>query len=170
MSNSNQNTKTRNDSPMDVFMNMGNFSPMINADPEDQHMVKNLAESLVDARADIISRSHNSKLSALRAQNPFVPIVSFPSSALTYLMAAGIPINIAIPSDAQFCKIVSDSIIYVNRNGNAQLPVAFTNATDSQNGSVMNPDDSYLYCGEMQGFSAISASNANISVWFFKQL
>jgi hypothetical protein len=61
-------------------------------------------------------QSVNERFLALRANNPYVTIVQFPSYVISGLLAFGAAVDVAIPSGAQYCAITSTGGLWVSRS------------------------------------------------------
>lgn len=133
---------------------------------ENQDVVDTSAAQALDSLAH---RMSNPKLMALRCQNPFIDIMPFPNKVVSVLLAAGVPQDITIPSQAKLVRFSGNGEYYVSRNGNAQIPDGTPNTSDS--GSIMNPENNYWYVEEIQSLSVVSAiASVRLTVEFFSQM
>lgn len=126
----------------------------------------NAQQLMVDKH--LAGASFNFKLATIRAQLPGVSIATFPNMTTTVLLGANVAQDISVRAGCKLAKIASDAVIYVSRNGNANVPVA--GAGDHLSGAFIPDRQSYYYVDELQSFSVVSASAANVTVEWFDQL
>jgi hypothetical protein len=122
-----------------------------------------------DMLANYAQRMSNPNLSALRAQNPFLPIVPFPNSIINVMLpAGGSPIDVFLPEGTKYINIRATGEYFVSRNGNAQIPTS----TISNDGRGCSFDSSqYVYVEELHSFSIISSvANNAVCISCYQQL
>jgi hypothetical protein len=123
----------------------------------------------VDTLVEVSQRMSNPKLSALRAQNPFLPIVPFPNSIINVMLpAGGSPLDIYLPEGTKYINIRATGEYFVSRNGNAQIPTS----SISNDGRGCSFDSSqYVYVEELRSFSIISSvANNSVCISCYQQL
>jgi hypothetical protein len=123
----------------------------------------------VDTLVEVSQRMSNPKLSALRAQNPFLPIVPFPNSIINVMLpAGGSPLDIYLPEGTKYINIRATGEYFVSRNGNAQIPTSSV----SNDGRGCSFDSSqYVYVEELRSFSIISSvANNSVCISCYQQL
>jgi hypothetical protein len=123
----------------------------------------------IDTLVEVSQRMSNPKLSALRAQNPFLPIVPFPNSIINVMLpAGGSPVDIYLPEGTKYINIRATGEYFVSRNGNAQIPTS----SISNDGRGCSFDSSqYVYVEELRSFSIISSvANNSVCVSCYQQL
>jgi hypothetical protein len=123
----------------------------------------------VDTLVEVSQRMSNPKLSALRAQNPFLPIVPFPNSIINVMLpAGGSPLDIYLPEGTKYINIRATGEYFVSRNGNAQIPTS----SISNDGRGCSFDSSqYVYVEELRSFSIISSVASNsVCISCYQQL
>lgn len=129
-----------------------------------------LAANVVGTLDDFSNRMFNPKLAALRAQNPFLPILGFPNAGYSVQLQPGVAVDVNLPSDVKMIFISGDQVYYVSRNGQAQVPKAPTQGQGEYNtGSYQNPEGTFLYVEEVSQLSFISPVTCNLSVGFYSQ-
>lgn len=135
----------------------------------DDDTARELKSDEAAEQSNLALRMSNPKLSALRAQNPFLMIVPFPNSVInTLLGAGGVATDINLPEGTKFISIRATSEYFVSRNGAAQIPTA---NVASDNGSTSFDTSVFIYVEEVRQFSIIStAANNSICVSCFQQL
>jgi hypothetical protein len=122
-----------------------------------------------DMLADFAQRMSNPKLSALRAQNPFLPIVPFPNSIINVMLPAnGYPVDIYLPEGTKYINIRSTGEYFVSRNGNAQIPTS----SISNDGRGCSFDSAhFVYVEELRSFSIVSSvANNAVCISCYQQL
>lgn len=122
------------------------------------------------ANANLAQRMTNSKLSALRAQHPFLPILPFPNSVIQATLTANVAQDFDLPEGTKFIMIRGPSstlALYASRNGQAQI-----NATSSpvNNGSFLVDSNWLYYVEEVKQISLLSTSGIVATVACFQQL
>lgn len=143
---------------------------------EDIDQGKDAAENELKADAyaeqrNLSQRMSNAKLSALRAQNPFLAIVPFPNSTENVLLPAGVAHDINLPEGTKFISIRATSEYFVSRNGNAQIPVAAVAGMNQETGSCSFDPSQYIYVEEVRQISIISRAADNaVCVSCYQQL
>jgi hypothetical protein len=122
-----------------------------------------------DMLADFAQRMSNPKLSALRAQNPFLPIVPFPNSIINVMLPAGGPaVDIYLPEGTKYINIRSTGEYFVSRNGNAQIPTS--NISNDGRGCSFDSSQ-YVYVEELRSFSIVSSvANNAVCISCYQQL
>lgn len=141
--------------------------------PSNEAVTAELNSDFMATAQNLAQRISNPKLSALRAQNPFLPIVPFPNTSVIVTLTANTPINIDIPDQAKFFNVRSalaaggTPLVFCSRNGQAQVPGATADATT---GSVAFAPDTFIYCEEIKQFSIVSAGAAQVAINFYQQL
>lgn len=112
-------------------------------------------------------RMANTKLMALRAQNPFITILPFPNESVSLFLAANIPTDINLPSGTKMLMFSGNGEYFVSRKGKAEIP-----ALNSQvsTGSIMNPEFCFFYVEEISQMSAIAPFDMRLTVHCFTQL
>lgn len=128
-----------------------------------------LNNDVLSAQSSLVQRMSNPRLSALRAQNPFLPIVPFPNSVVNVMLTAYVPQDINLPQGTKFINIRSTGEYFASRNGVAQLPAT---TPSSDNGSTSFDPSQYIYVEEIRQFSLVSSmggSNA-VCISCFQQL
>jgi hypothetical protein len=123
----------------------------------------------IDTLVEVSQRMSNPKLSALRAQNPFLPIVPFPNSIINVMLpAGGSPVDIYLPEGTKYINIRATGEYFVSRNGNAQIPTS----SISNDGRGCSFDSSqYVYVEELRSFSIISSvANNSVCISCYQQL
>jgi hypothetical protein len=171
MSNSNENSRMPLESPIDTFLNMGMFNAQI-VSSDHGGDVEDLAQNLYDKRSDLISRSFNSKLSAIRSQNPFIEILPLPDTVITRVCAGGVgtALDFNIPSGCQFIRFKGNADYYISLNGNASVPVLADNTNNAGNSSMYKPEDVFFFVAEMNSVSVIAPAAAIVTMQCFMQL
>jgi hypothetical protein len=130
---------------------------------------REVEQDSLDTLRNYAQRMSNPNLSALRAQNPFLPIVPFPNSVINVLLvAAGPPVDIYLPEGTKYINIRATSEYFASRNGNAQIPTTTVN----NDGQACSFDSSqYIYVEELRSFSVISTgANNALCVSCYQQL
>lgn len=119
----------------------------------------------------LASMTFNAKLAALRAQCPFLQILPFPNSILSFLLVANTAQDINLPPNTKFILIAGDGDYWVARNGVAVIP-ATTGDSDREHttGVMYKPNGILFYVEEMQNFSVIAATGVKLSVSCFIQV
>lgn len=113
-------------------------------------------------------RMSNPKLMALRAQNPFIPIIPFPNESLAYKLSAGVAQDINFPTGTKIVMFSGNGEYYVTRKGNAQVPTSVHDIDGS--GALMNPEFCFFYVEEIRQLSAIAPIDMRLTVHCFTQL
>lgn len=131
----------------------------------DDELLDNSAQLALE---DLAHRMGNSKLMALRAQNPFIQILPFPNETRGYALPAGVAVDINLPSGTKMIRFVGDGNYYVSRKGNASAPVGVANEDGS--GSIMKPEYGFFFVEEISQLSVISTAGCNLTVHCFTQL
>jgi hypothetical protein len=127
------------------------------------------AENQKDTIESLSFRNFNPKLAALRAQNPFLPIIQFPNSSVTFVLAANAAIDIDLPQGTKYIYISGSDEYYISRQGKAQIPVSVTG--DSESGSTQNPEGFFLYVEEIRQFSIVAVNaDTRVSIGCFQQM
>lgn len=143
-------------------------------EPTEQAVKNELQGDVFEEQRSLSQRMSNAKLSALRAQNPFVPIVMFPNSTITVELAAGAPIDVDLPQGTKYIQIDATSEYFISRNGNARVPtapVANASPINVESGSWRPDPSTFVYVEELRYFSIVSVGAANkIAICCFQQL
>jgi hypothetical protein len=123
----------------------------------------------VDTLVEVSQRMSNPKLSALRAQNPFLPIVPFPNSIINVMLpAGGSPLDIYLPEGTKYINIRATGEYFVSRNGNAQIPTS--NISNDGRGCSFDSAH-FVYVEELRSFSIISSvANNSVCISCYQQL
>jgi hypothetical protein len=114
---------------------------------------------------EFAKRMSNPKLTALRAQLPFIPIMPFPNTSLSYALTADVPLDINLPSGTKLVMFSGNGEYFISRNGRAEIPIG-----DGSSGNVMNPEFFMWYVEEINQFSAIAPFDCRLTVHCFQQL
>lgn len=143
------------------------------SEPSNASITAELNSDFMASARNLSQRVSNPKLSALRAQNPFLTIVPFPNSSVNVTLTASAAQNIDIPDQAKYFSIHSglaaggSAMVFCSRNGQAQVPGANADAT---NGAVSFAPGVFVYCEEIKQFSIVSAAAAQVAINFYQQL
>jgi hypothetical protein len=114
-------------------------------------------------------RMANTALAALRAQNPFLPIVQFPNSTVAILLAAGVAKDIQLPEGTKYIFLSGSNEYYVTRQGRAQIP-ADSNG-DYQSGAFSNPEGFFLYVEEVRNISIVAVNeDTRVTIACYQQM
>lgn len=136
---------------------MSDLDPSELIDNSQNNAVENFSQRMV-----------NTKLMALRAQMPFVPILPFPDSVLTFIMVANVAQDINLPDGTKMAAFSGNGEYYISKKGNAQIPDGTANT--NQSGSMMNPEQSFYYVEEIRQLSVVAPFACKVTVQCFQQL
>lgn len=120
-----------------------------------------------EAAENLSGRMFNKKLAALRAQNPFITILTLPNSATTVALAAGVAQYIDVPEGAKLMMLSGNDKYFLTRNGQAQLPTA---SVDKESGSIMNPEAVFWSCEDLKQISVIAQNATDLTIGFWMQM
>jgi hypothetical protein len=139
-------------------------------DDDNQSSVENIESQTAQ---EIGQRIFNTKLMALRAQHPFVPIFPLPNSAAAVQLQPNTPVDIHIPAGTKLIFTSGDQVYYLSRNGKAQTPQPLTSdlmIVDRSPGCFQNPEGTLLYVEDITSISVISPVVCNFTCGFYAQL
>lgn len=94
-------------------------------------------------------------LRQLRAEMPFLPIISRPQWSRSLFLAANVAQNVDVPTNVSLVRFASSGEFYVNFDGTASVPTA--NVFD---GVIYKPEGVWYYCG---GLSQVSIVSPNVN-------
>lgn len=129
------------------------------------------AINMDNALDDLANRMFNSKLMALRAQNPFIDIVPMPDQTIAIGLEAGKAVDINLVGAVKMIRFSSSKgsgDYFVSRRGRAQIPA--NGVTDTESGAFMNPEQGYYYVEEINQLSIVAAANCIVTIHCFTQL
>ncbi|MDE2429499.1 MAG: hypothetical protein KGM99_12265 [Burkholderiales bacterium] len=134
-----------------------------------------LHQNMMAARDSFVSKVFNGKLAALRAQNPFLPIVPTSDKVVNLSTKANIPLECILPSGTKMIMIrrsLPNSTVIASFNGTAQNFAAPSNSgvIESDSGSFVVNDNVFMYVEEIQSLSFLTPFDATISVMCWIQL
>jgi len=121
---------------------------------------------------DIAGRVYNPKLTALRAQNCGLPISQFTNKSIAVILAAGVAVDLNLPSGTKMIRFNSDGFFFASRNGRAQIPTValVTGQAEADIGSFCPATDTYYYVEEVHQLSIISDLQVRVTVECFSQI
>jgi hypothetical protein len=126
------------------------------------------------AQDELASKVFNVKLAALRAQNPFLPIVSIPDKTVNLSLAINTAQDCPLPSGVKMImirRLNPDTQICASLNGNAQFIGTITaNTNENDSGSFVINDNIFMYVEELQSISFVSNTASQLSVMCWSQL
>lgn len=119
-------------------------------------------------------RVFNANLAALRAQNPFIGMLPFPTTVVAGKLSAGIAQDIQLPEGTKMIRIRAETgkDFWITRNGTAQIPSA-TPDPHSQaygGGSLLSPNDRHFYTEDFRSLSMIAAQDTLFAIECFIQM
>lgn len=134
-----------------------------------------LHQNMMAARESFVSKVFNSKLAALRAQNPFLPIVPVHDKSINVSLKANVPIDCSLPSGTKMIMIrryFPNNAVICSFNGLAQIftPVGTIGFVESDSGSFVVDDNVFIYVEEIQSLSLITANDSFCTVMCWSQL
>lgn len=122
-------------------------------------------------------RMSNAKLSALRAQNPFLPIVPLPNSSVVGVLVGATPQDLNLPQGTKFISVKTciaggsnignAPAVFMSRNGVAAAPVG---PLDAGIGMVAIDQTNFIYVEEIQHLSIMSPSTCWVVVNCYQQI
>lgn len=119
-------------------------------------------------------RVFNASLSALRAQNPFIPMLPWPGSVIAGKLVANAAQDIQLPEGTKMIRMRGENgkDYWVTRNGAAQIPGTTPDplADRYSAGAMMTPNDRYFYTEDIRQLSMIAAQDTLFSIECFIQL
>lgn len=124
-----------------------------------------IAVQNANAVDDFAKRMSNPKLTAIRAQLPFIPIMPFPNTSLSFALTANKSVDINLPSGTKLVMFSGNAEYYISRNGNAEIPTGSGSV-----GVVMNPEFFLWYVEEVNQMSAIAPFDMRLTVHCFQQI
>lgn len=130
---------------------------------------RGLVTPFTDSNSANLLITRQERLLQLRANNPFVPILMFPSTAKAAVLLAGVAQDIPIPSGAKYVVLRGNGDYWVSVNGNAQVPAASVGLTDDGIASIYRPDGVVYFCEEINSLSVVSAAGCIVSALFYLQ-
>ena len=142
---------------------------------DQQNSVAELHDNMRLAREQLVSKVFNSKLAALRAQNPFLQIVSVPDKTCYVNFKTNVPIDVFLPSGTKMImvrKANQNNVVYASFAGTASLPPAggTTGAVEYDSNTFSVNDNIFMYVEEIQTVSILSTTDGQLSIMCWSQL
>ena len=134
--------------------------------------IEQAQENRDSTMADLSFRMFNPKLAALRAQNPFLPILPFPNTSITMLLGAGGTQNIDLPQGTKFIFVSQSDECYFSRQGVAAIPIApVSGVAKNDTGAFQIPNNVFFYVEEIRQLSVIAVNaDTRIAIACYMQM
>lgn len=115
--------------------------------------------------ASELDNSQSLRMLQLRANNPFVPILQLPRSAVALVLVPNVAKDIVIPSGAKYAVTRGNADYYLSVNGNAFVPTVDV----LEAAPIFRPDGLAFYVENTLSMSVVSSVAAIVTTHFYFQ-